>query len=198
MTANPDLVLAGVGAGGSGGTSLAWFGPLGTPLPTSASASLNSAFLDAGYITEDGLTREVEEDSSDVPAYGVSVPVRTLTNSSKVTFQLTFLQTGPVSLAVYHRLPLDAADLIPDANGAMDFTEGTSRTIKYAAVFDITDGDNRYRMVCPSLQVTDREGMAIKAGEPITYGVTLTAYPGSDGVAVHHYVVLDDLAEEAS
>lgn len=198
MAGNADLILAGVKAGGAGGTGLAWFAEHGTTAPTTATAALDAGFLDAGLITEDGLTRGVEEESTDIPAYGLFVPARTLVTSSKVTFSLAFLETNPVSQAIYHRLPLDSADLIPDSNGAFDFTEGESRTIKYAGVFDIVDGDNHLRLVCPSLQVTDRTEFQAAAGAAITYGVTLTAFPASDGVAVHWYVVADALAEAGS
>lgn len=195
MTANPDLLLAGVSGGGTGGTGLAWFGPHGSTMPTSATATLDAAFRDAGLITEDGLTRGVEEESTDIPAFGLFVPARTLVTSSKVTFQLSFLESNAVSLAVYHRLPLTGSGaIVPGADGAFDFTEGTARTISYAAVFDMVDGSNHVRAVCPTLQVTDRTEFQVSAGSPISYGVTLTAYPASDGVAVHWYYKLADLA----
>ena len=195
MTANPDLILAGVGAGGAGGTSLAWFAPHGTTTPTTATAALDGAFQDAGLITEDGLTRGVEEESNDINAYGLFVPARTLITSSRVTFTIAFLESNATSLAVYHRLPLTGADAIsPDADGAFDFTEGSARTQRYAAVFDIVDGDNHVRAVVPTVEVTDRTEFSVQAGQAITYGVTLTAYAASDGVAVHWYYVADALA----
>jgi hypothetical protein len=196
MTANPDLILAGVAAGGAGGTGLGWFAPHGSTAPTTATEALDAAFLDSGLITEEGLTRGVDEDSNDINAYGLFVPARTIITRSKVTFQLTFLESNPVSLAVYHRLPLDT--LVPDNDGAFDFTEGQSRTVRYAGVLDVVDGVNHIRAVCPSLEVTDRNEFSVQAGEAITYGVTLTAFPGSDGVAVHWYYVLDALASVGS
>lgn len=197
MTANRDLILAGVAGGGSG-TSLSWFGPKGTTLPTSAAgvgATLDTALKDAGLITEDGLRKGVDENSSDVNAYGVTVPVRTLTTRSKITFGLTFLESNPIVLSIYNRLPLTGDDaLVVGTDGSLDFTEGVQRVAEYSAVFDIIDGANHIRGVVPVLQVTDRTEFNVKAGEPITYGVTLTAYPGSDGVAVHWYYILDALA----
>lgn len=199
MTANPDLILAGVGASGAGGTGLSWFAPHGTTTPTTAIAALDGAFRDGGLITEDGLTRGVEEQSTDINAYGLFVPARTLVTSSKVTFQLAFLESNPVALSVYHRLPLTGGDaLVPDGDGAFDFTEGSARTIKYTAVFDLVDGDNHVRAVCPTLEVTDRAEFAVQAGGAVAYGVTLTAFPASDGVAVHWYYLLAALSEGGS
>lgn len=197
MAVNRDLILAGV-AGGGTGASLAWFAPKGTTLPTAATgagSTLDSAFEDAGWISEEGLVKGVEENSNDISAYGSLTPVRTLTTGARITFQLSFLESNTTTLSIYNRLPLTGSgSLVVATGGKVDFTEGSQRTIEYAAVFDIVDGDNYIRAVVPALQVTDRTEYTIAAGEPISYGVTLTAYPGSDGVAVHWYYVLDALA----
>jgi hypothetical protein len=73
-------------------------------------------------------------------------------------------------------------------------TEGAHRTQKYAAVFEIVDGNNHLRAFCPSVEVTDRADLSVTAGSEISYGVTLTAYPGTDGVAVHWFYLLAALA----
>lgn len=197
MAVNRDLILAGVSGGGTG-ASLANFAPKGTTLPTAATgvgATLDAAFDDAGWISEEGLVKGVDETSNDINAYGSQVPVRTLTTNAKVTFQITFLESNPTTLAIYNRLPLTGAgSLTVGAGGTVSFTEGSARTVEYAAVFDIVDGSNHIRAVVPALQVTDRTEYTIAAGEAISYGVTFTAYPASDGVAVQWYYVLDALA----
>lgn len=191
MAGNSDLILAGVKATGTGGTSLSWWAPYGSMAPTNATSSLDAAFKDGGLITQDGISRGVAEDQQDIKAYGLFSPARTLVSGSKVTFTMAFMESNPVSLAVYHRLDLGA--IVP-STGAFDFTEGQSRTIRYAMVIDMVDGDNRVRAVCPAVSVTDRKEFAVKSGEAVEYGVTLTAYPGSDGTAVHWYYSIPALA----
>jgi hypothetical protein len=191
MTANSDLILAGI-AGGGTGSALSWFAPTGTTAPTTATAALAAGFLDAGWCTEDGVTRKVSEDSTDVAAFGSTVPVRVLVTKAKFEFSVGFLEANAVSLCVYNRLPLGGLTI--SSTGATDFTEGTHRVQKYAAVFDVVDGLNHIRCYCPSVEVTDREDFSIKAGAVIQYGVTLTAYPNSAGVAAHWYYVLNALA----
>src|SRR5215218_2605771 len=137
MAGDNNLILAGVGGGGTG-SSLAYFAPQGTAAPTDALTALNAAYRDAGWITEDGLTRAVAEDSTDISAFGSGAPVRTLVTNSRVTFALGFLESNPVSLAIYHRLPLTA--ITPTATGAFSLTEGAARSAKYAAVFEVVDG----------------------------------------------------------
>ncbi len=189
MSANRDLILAGI-AGGGTGSSLAWFAPKGSTVPTAASgtgATLDVAFLDAGWISEDGLRKGVDENVTDINAYGSTVPVRSFVTRSKLTFGLTFLETNKVTLSVYNRLPLTGGSALTITSGKTSFSEGSARVAQYAAVFDAIDGSNRLRIVVPVLEVTERAEYNVKAGEAITYGVTATAYPGSDGVAAVYY-----------
>lgn len=192
---NRDLILAGVKGGGVAGSALAMFAPPGTSLPTAAAgtgSALDSAFQDAGWCSEDGLKKAVDEQIQTIRAFGSNFPVRKLITSSETTFELTMLESNPTSIAVYNRLPLD--EIVPDVNGAFDFTEGEPRTEEMCAVFDLVDGSNRIRAVVPQLEVTGRKEFGIKSADPVQYGVTMTAYPGSDGVAIHWYYVVAALA----
>lgn len=190
---NSDLILAGVNGSGDGGSSLAYFGPMTATLPTNATADPAAAFLDAGWITTDGLTIASSEETTDINAFGTFAPVRTITTSSAQTFEIAFLESNPVSLAVYHRKALDGITV--DNTGAMSFTTGPAASPSYRAVFDLVDGDNLVRAVTPKLQVTDRGDIQIQSGEAVTYPVTLTAYPDTDGVSIYWYYVLGALAQ---
>lgn len=192
MSGNADNILAGIEAGGTAGNSLAWFAVTGSTAPTTATAAPAAAFKDAGWCSQDGLTAAASEASTDIPAYGTFAPVRTITTSSKRTFAVTFLESNPISLAVYHRKSLTA--ISPDTSGAFDFTEGEASTQRYSAVFDMVDGANHIRAYCPSVGVTDRGDLVIRGGQVVSYPVTLTAFPGSDGVAVHWFYVVNALA----
>lgn len=178
-----------------GGGSLAWFAPLGTTLPTDATTALAAGFLDAGLCSTDGLQIAVDESSTDINAYGLFSPARTLVTASKQTFQVAFLESNPVSHAVYHRKPLTGTDaLAPDATGAWDFETGAAAVQSYVAVFDATDGVNHLRVVAQNVQVTDRDGIQIQAGADVQYGVTLTAYPDDTGNSLHWYFVVPSQA----
>lgn len=191
MSGNAANVLAGI-AGGGTGSSLAYFAPAGTAAPTDATTALVAAYLDAGWITEDGLSAQVAETSTDIPAFGTFSPVRTIVTESKQTFDIAFLESNPVSLAVYHRKDLD--ELVADVDGTFDFTTGGAASVPMAAVFELVDGDNHVRAFCPSVEVTDRGDLNIRSGEAVTYPVTLTAFPDVNGVAVHWFYELAALA----
>ena len=65
---------------------------------------------------------------------------------------------------------------------------------RYAGVFDFVDGANLWRAACPIVQVTDKQQIEIKGSAAVVWGVTFTAYPGSDGVAVHYMLKIPSLA----
>lgn len=185
MAIDAQAILAG---GNGGGGALAFFAPLGTAAPTDATTALAAAYLDAGLCTTDGLQIAVDESSTDINAYGLFSPARTLVTSSKQTFQVAFEESNPVSLAVYNRKSLTA--IAPDATGAFDFATGAAAVESYAAVFEVTDGANHLRVVAENVQVTDRDGIQVQAGAAVQYGVTLTAYPGADGNSLHWYYLV--------
>lgn len=191
----PLNVLAGI-AGQGGTPNLAWFAPLGTTLPSDATTSLPAAWLTAGYCTEDGLTLSTATATTDIAAYGVSVPVRTLVTSQTQTGTITFLETNLVTQAVYRRLPLPGSTGGPSVTGAglVSLTEGQTRVQNYAAVFTASDGTNLIRKVLPNIQITDKTDETISQAAAITYGVTFTAYPDSSGVAVYTYLVVPNLS----
>lgn len=192
MTALADNILAGINGGGTAGNALAHFGAIGTAAPTATDSALNAAFKDAGWCSENGLAGKFSVSSTDIPAFGTFQPVRTIITQAKQTFDIEFLESNPISLAVYHQLALSA--LVPDMDGAFDFTTGAASTQKYAAVFDLVDGVNAVRAYAPSVQVTDKGDFTVKAGAVVSYPVTLTAFPDDTGASVYWFYLVDALA----
>jgi hypothetical protein len=195
--ASPSIknILAGIA--GSGGTpSLAWFAATGSTLPTDTTTALDAAFKTAGYCAESGLTISTAISSTDINAFGVKGPVRTMITSEKKTGKIGFLESNPITLAVYHRLPVTGAGspTVTATTGALALTDGPSRSQRYAAIFTATDGVNVIRKVCPQLEVTDIDDEQIAQAAPIQYGVTFTAYPDSSGVSIYTYMLVPNLA----
>lgn len=145
-----------------------------------------SGFVSPGLVSaEDGLSADLSNSSNDVKAYGLSAVARKIVTDETITFKVVFLETNPISTSIYNRLPLTGPGAVyPDENGDWTTTEGQFRAQRYACAFDLVDGPNRIRKYCPSAEVTEKDSFTIKAGEAILYGVTLTAYANSAGVAV--------------
>ena len=169
---------------------------LGTGSLTGGSATLaittpgSSGWLSGGLVSEDGVAKDVKENSKEIRSFGVATATRKIVTSSDVTLKLQLQETNKVSAAVYNRKPLGS---ISPVGGAFTVTDGTFSVARYQFVADVADGLAKVRMYCPSAEVTERGGFALKNGELITYDVTLTAYPDSTGVAVYTYFVVPGL-----
>ncbi len=154
-----------------------------------------SGFISPGLVSEDGLSADMSNSSNDVPAYGLSSVARKIVTDETLTFKVVFLETNPVSTAIYNRYPLTGVGApAADANGDWMTTEGAFRAQRYSVAFDAVDGPNRIRKYCPSVEVTEKDAFAIKKGEAILYGVTLTAYANSAGVSVATFYHVPELA----
>jgi hypothetical protein len=188
---NPDLVLAGTGAGGSDGAALVWVAPEGTAAPTTALTVLGSGWVNAGIISTDGLNYTPSESVKEIDGYGLDAPVRKITTSSAEDFDVVFMESSPTVLELYFRKAL--ASLVPDSSGAVDFTTGTTTTEYFAVTFDIVDGDNHIRIYAPKCQNATRKGQQVQKGEAITYPVTISVLQSSTGIATHRWYVLDAL-----
>ncbi len=188
MAANADNVFA----GGLGSPALCAVAPLGTPMPSTALATPNVAFLDPGWVGQDGLKKTIDEESQEIYGYGSDQPIRILRTKRKASFDILFLETTPLVMEIYNRLPLNS--IVLGSGGEFDWTEGPSRSVRIAGIFTIVDGDRLLRGVIPQMEVTASREWEAKAGAEINYGVTFTAYPGSDGTAIHWYAINPALA----
>lgn len=192
MATNASKILAGIGAGGTTGTSLAWVGPTSATAPTNATASL-ATFHDIGYCTTDGLTVGDATSSNVIQAYGTTAPVRVLITSEVQTFHVSGLESSTYALEVYHKLAIGS---VTPTTGAFTITDvaNAGRQL-YSFVFDVVDGTNHLRAYVPNCEVTDKDDLQIQAGQPVTYGFTLTAYPDASGNVVKwFYVVAADVS----
>jgi len=197
MADSPDRLR--VGAAGK-----AYVAPVGTVAPvgintytagspgTFEAIQWGTAYKDLGLISEDGLTEELDEDREEWKPWGYLAPVRTQITSETTTFNFTCWETNAHVLSLRYRLPI--GDMDSAANNTevhFDQVQRTSPDLR-AFGFDIFDGTvsgapeggNHMRFIVPRGEVTERGEVTNKADEVIGYEFTVTAYPGSDGVAI--------------
>ncbi len=184
-------LLVGSSGGGADGTALLYFAPQGSTAPTNATSALDAAFLDAGLISEDGITASFSEDSTEIRAYGTQAVQRTVITGQTYSFNFQFLETNEVSVAVYHRKALGS--ITPAVStGAFSVADGTFSRQLYSCVAQIVDGSNYVRLYMPSVEVVNRGDFQVSAGSVIGRECTLNAYPVS-GVSVQWYFAIPNL-----
>jgi hypothetical protein len=165
----------------------------GVKTTTTGTAPIPPAFSDAGLISDAGLVAALSETTTELYAYGTTTPVRTLISKSTTSFDVSFLESNVTSLAVYNRLALSALT-VNSPLGDVAFSTGAAALPRYAAIFDVVDGVNHLRAYCSSVAATAKKNVTAAPGQSIEYGVTLTAYPDSNNVAIAWSYVLGALA----
>ena len=163
--------------------------PLGTTLPTDATTALNSAFVDMGYISDDGITESNEREGEDVKAYGGDT-VATLQTGKTDTWGMTFIEVKNTEVlkAVYG-----------DTNVTGALTTGISVSINSkeleSAVWvidQIMNGGTLMRTVIPRGKITEIGEVTYQDGEVTGYKATIKGFPHegfSDNATAKKYIV---------
>ncbi|WP_030997504.1 hypothetical protein [Streptomyces sp. NRRL F-5630] len=108
-----------------------------------------------GWITQEGGTLGVDEDTTDVMAAGSVDPIRTLMTKSTKTLQVTFQEAiNPIVRALWDNVPVSSLE--PTDGVATYSLPDQPADLRYAFVLDSIDGDKRNRLFMPNGKVTAR------------------------------------------
>lgn len=155
---------------------------LGTTSPTGME-TWPAGWEDLGYISDDGISESRDENTEQFIPWQEVTPIRVELTSSVVTFSATLWESNFQTISLFYRKP--AGEMTTDVNGVVSFTEaGKPERDVRAFGIDIIDGVYQRRIVLPYAEVTDRGDLTYQSTSLISYEVTITAYPGSDGVSV--------------
>jgi hypothetical protein len=160
-----------------GVTGAVYVAPSGTTLPTDASVDRNAAFVDVGFIAEDGVTETQNTSVENIKAWQRGAVVRKAQTEHDLEYSFGMLETNDTVLQVYY------------GNALTGTVEITGEELpRQAWVLEVEDGDELLRIVLPDAQVTEHEDITYANSEAVARGVTLTAYPDTDGVKAYLYV----------
>ena len=162
--------------------------PLGTTLPTDATTALDVAFVDLGYVSEDGLTNNNSPESDTVKAWGGDT-VLNLQTDRPDTFALKLIEAmnTDVLKTVYgaENVTVDNDDNITVKATAGEMTSG-------CWVFDmILKGGRAKRIVVPNGTISELGDITYKDDEAVGYDVTITAVPDTNGVYHYEYITAE-------
>lgn len=161
--------------------------PKGTTLPTTATATLNSAFDCMGYISEDGLKQEITRNSETIKDWGGNT-VKTPQTEYEEKFTFTALE-------------MLKKEVLKVMYGDSNVTETTTlRTITANAdelpervwVFDMVMSNGKARrIVVPTARITSVGEVTYKNSEAVSSELEVTAVPDSSGNTSYTY---DDIS----
>jgi len=159
--------------------------PKGTTLPTSADGTLNSAFKQLGYASEDGLTNNLSIETDVIKAWG---------GDSVLPIQTGFEDTWGITLIEVTNLDV-LKTVFNSANVSGALATGITVNVNSAEkeelswVFDmILRNGNLKRVVLPAATITEIGEIAYKDSEAIGYPLTLTATADNSGNTHYEYI----------
>jgi hypothetical protein len=146
--------------------------PTATAAPTAHGSTLNVAFKDLGYVSEDGVKEKRERSTEQIKAWQNAAIVRETITDANLRYTFVLIESNALTVGAYYGTVVDPTDgsvvIVPAATGG-----------RHAYVVDVIDGDVVIRNYIPDGEITEVGDLAYKNGEPIGYEVTLTTYPDS-------------------
>lgn len=160
--------------------------PLGTALPTDSASMWDPAFVDMGFLDDNGIDEGHSDTSTEIIAWQNNLLVRRMITKSELTLKFTMIETKGSTLSLYYKnSTLTKTGSGGSAAYALAIKNPGSQIQAFG--FDIIDGDNLQRLVVPTAEVTDRGDISYKSDTEIGYQVTISAYPDSTGTVAYKY-----------
>lgn len=178
--ANPDSSNVLVGKPKVTGGVLA--GAVSATLPDDATSPVDAALVGLGYVSDAGLVQTIGTDTTPVTAWGGD-EVRTLRTSHTVSYAVSLIETTADTLKEVYGI-----DNVSVAGDLTTVAINSAANGTRAYVFDMVDGDNDIRIVCPNAEVTAVGDISYVDGEPIGYDLTITCYPDDAGNKAYLYL----------
>jgi hypothetical protein len=155
--------------------------PLGTTLPTNATAPLNALFVDHGWLGEEGITISVNRDIKKHYAFGSDL-VKTTQGQFDEQLKLSFLESDPDVLETVF-----GAGVTLGTDGAGNRTirvEHKSKQLPRSAfVIHTVDGNKVRRLVVQEGAVVDVGDISYMHTDILKYSITIDCYKPAAGNA---------------
>ena len=160
--------------------------PLGTTLPTTASATLNEAFVNLGYISDAGMVNSGAITNTGIKAWGGDTVLNIQTDKVD-TFQFTLIEALNVDV-------LKA--IFGDSNVSGTLTTGitvnvnSTEQVDAAWAVDMTMRNGAVkRVVIPVGKITAIGDVTYADNAAVGYQVTVSAQPDASGNTHYEYIL---------
>ena len=159
--------------------------PVGTALPTNASAELDSAFVGLGFVSEDGVTNDAGVTTNNVLSWG-GVTVLTTQESRNDTYAMMLIESLKTEVL---------KTFYGDDNVTGTLAEGITVTANgkdlgtHSYVIDMIMRDGAIkRIVIPNAQISETGEVVYRDNDVVGYPITLSAQPDSSGNTHYEYI----------
>lgn len=159
--------------------------PIGTALPTNATDALDPAFVDLGYISEDGVTSSNSRESEEIKAWG-GTTVLTSQTDYQDTWQGVFIESMNVDVL---KMVFGDANVTGDLDTGIEVKANAGELEQASYVFDmILKGGALKRVVLPVASISEIGDVTYVDNEAVGYDVTLSALPDTNENTHYEYI----------
>ena len=164
----------------------AYVAPVGTALPATPTAALNSAFVGLGFISEDGATLTVDPDITEFKAWQSRQSIRRELNAQEIraAFELQQWNEETVPLAF-------GGGAITEPSAGIyryDFPEDGDALDERALILDAVDGSKHFRYVFPRGNVTENVETKFARNQLSQLPLTFKALEPVEGGAAAYFL----------
>lgn len=162
----------------------------GTTLPTDAISTLDSAFKDLGYVSEDGLTNQNTATTEQIKAWGGDV---VLTPSTEKTDYFIFTLIEILNVDVL-KFVYGSSAVSGDLETGITLAASSQEADECVLAIDMVLNGALKRIVLPKAKVNSIGDIVYVDGEPVGYPCTVTALPDASGNTHYEYIINDPSA----
>ena len=159
--------------------------PVGTALPKSTDDTLDQAFKDLGYVSEDGVTNSNSPSSDSIKAWGGDIVSSSQTEKpDEWKFKLIEANNPNVLKIIYGE-----ENVTGTLEEGMEIVATSEELEPQSWVVDmILKNGVKKRTVIPNATITAIGDIVYKDNEPVAYDLTITAVPDEDGATHRDYM----------
>ena len=159
--------------------------PIGTTLPTDASTTLDVAFVELGYVSEDGLVNTNSPETENIKEWGGTDVLNVLTEKTD-EWQCTLIEVLNVNVlkAIY-----GASNVTGTLSTGITVTANTDEQEEGAWVVDMVMRNGVLkRVVIPNGKISELGDITYKRDEAVGYEITLTGLADTYGNTHYEYI----------